>query len=405
MRHPHMKWKTVPLEQLAAHEDGAIKIGPFGSQLKKCDLVSTGIHVVGIENVLQEKFDGLGERYITAEKFQSLKSVEVRPGDLLITMMGTVGEVAIVAPGTRTSVMDSHLLRFRPNLEVCEPRFVAWLLKGSPVVRAAVQGRAHGAIMKGLNSSLIRTLPAPLPPLAEQERIVKLLDEADELRKLRAQTDRRTAALLPALFHEMFGDPRANSRAHRVVTLGSLCQKISDGTHKTPTYVSSGVPFVTVKNITTGQLDFSETKFISEKEHLELTKRTKPERGDVLVSKDGTIGVPCNVDTDREFSIFVSIALLKLRRELANSVFLTGQLNTDWVQAQIREGTKGIAIRHLHLRDFRTLKIILPPLPLQNEFAQRVTEIRELEAAQAASRQRLDALFQSMLHRAFQGDL
>jgi type I restriction enzyme S subunit len=234
---------------------------------------------------------------------------------------------------------------------------------------------------------------------------VKLLDEADELRKLRAQTDRRTAALLPALFHEMFGDPRANSRAHRVVTLGSLCQKISDGTHKTPTYVSSGVPFVTVKNITTGQLDFSETKFISEKEHLELTKRTKPERGDVLVSKDGTIGVPCNVDTDREFSIFVSIALLKLRRELANSVFLTGQLNTDWVQAQIREGTKGIAIRHLHLRDFRTLKIILPPLPLQNEFAQRVTEIRELEAAQAASRQRLDALFQSMLHRAFQGDL
>lgn len=203
----------------------------------------------------------------------------------------------------------------------------------------------------------------------------------------------------------MFGDPRENRGKHQLVTLASICRKISDGTHKTPTYVRSGIPFVTVKNIVTGQLALSGTKFITEQEHLELTKRTKPEHGDILVSKDGTIGVPCLVDTEEDFSIFVSVALLKLERELVDPVFLVAQIRTKWVQQQIREGTKGVAIRHLHLREFRRLKIMLPCLSLQRKFAQRVPEIHGLETVQVATRRRLDDLLHSMLHRAFSGEL
>src|SRR5262245_43044455 len=78
-----LKWPRLRLEELAAREQSAIKIGPFGSQLKRAELVNSGIHVVGIENVLQNKFDGLGDRYITHEKFKDLLSVEVKPGDIL----------------------------------------------------------------------------------------------------------------------------------------------------------------------------------------------------------------------------------------------------------------------------------------------------------------------------------
>ncbi|MBK9996281.1 MAG: hypothetical protein IPO99_03900 [Nitrospira sp.] len=88
-------WQIRPLEELVVQDKAGIKIGPFGSQLKKCDLVSNGIHVLGIENVLSGKFDELGERYISQEKFQTLESVEVVPGDLLLTMMGTIGKVAV----------------------------------------------------------------------------------------------------------------------------------------------------------------------------------------------------------------------------------------------------------------------------------------------------------------------
>jgi type I restriction enzyme S subunit len=180
---------------------------------------------------------------------------------------------------------------------------------------------------------------------------------------------------------------------------------INDGTHKTPNYVSSGVPFVTVKNINTGKLDFSNTKFISQEEHEELTKRTKPERGDILVSKDGTIGIPCPIQTDMVFSIFVSVALLKPKSEIVDQVFLTTQLASESVQQQIRAGTKGIAIRHLHLTDFKRLKILLPPLPLQKEFAQRVEAVEKLKATHHASLSQLQALFASLQHRAFRGEL
>src|SRR2546425_2943757 len=226
-----MRWPVLRLEELAAREPGSIKIGPFGSQLKKTELVDSGIHIVGIENVLSKQFDGLGTRHVTEEKFSTLRSVEVKPGDVLITMMGTVGEVAVVPNGTSASIMDSHLLRFRPNPEICSSEYVAWLIKGNAATRTVLDRRAHGSIMKGLNSSIVRSLPAPLPPLSEQERIVRILDDGEELQKLRAQADRRTADLIYALFHEMFGDPGTNSKGWPVKPFGDLANN-QDGRRK-----------------------------------------------------------------------------------------------------------------------------------------------------------------------------
>jgi restriction endonuclease S subunit len=174
------EWKTVPLEALAVPQKGAIKIGPFGSPLKKRDLVSSGIHVVGIENVLSGTFDGLGHRFISLEKFQKLRTVEILSGDLLLTMMGTIGKVAVVPDGIKTSIMDSHLLRVRPDQRLCRTDYLAWAIYGSPAVQQAIEAQAHGSIMQGLNSAIVRSLPILLPPLPEQERIVGILDEAFE---------------------------------------------------------------------------------------------------------------------------------------------------------------------------------------------------------------------------------
>ncbi|MGB5044177.1 MAG: restriction endonuclease subunit S, partial [Nitrospira sp.] len=169
-------WQIRPLEELVVQDKAGIKIGPFGSQLKKCDLVSNGIHVLGIENVLSGKFDELGERYISQEKFQTLESVEVVPGDLLLTMMGTIGKVAVVPPSIRRSIMDSHLLRMRPDQRVIRTDYLAWAIQGSTAVLDAIEAQAHGAIMKGLNSAIVRSLPVPVPPLAEQQQIVGKLE-------------------------------------------------------------------------------------------------------------------------------------------------------------------------------------------------------------------------------------
>jgi type I restriction enzyme S subunit len=225
------------------------------------------------------------------------------------------------------------------------------------------------------------------------------------LRAKRRATLAELDSLTQSIFLDLFGDPRKNQKKWDVVELGRLCIKLVDGTHKTPSYVTSGVPFITVRNMVTGALDFKNTKFITQDEHATLTKRVKPERGDILVSKDGTIGMACPVDTDREFNIFVSVALLKIKHQLIHQRFLTGQFRTDWIQSQIRAAIKGIAIRHLHLKDFKRLRILVPPLSLQKEFVRRLAAVEKVRASCRTSLGQMDALFDSVQHRAFRGEL
>ena len=105
--------------------------------------------------------------------------------------------------------------------------------------------------------------------------------------------------------------------------LENISEKITDGAHKTPTYVKEGVPFISVKDIRNNEIFFDDTKFISLEEHKELYKRCNPEKGDVLVTKSGTIGRTAIVKDDIEFSLFVSVALIKNIKNVINSNFLS----------------------------------------------------------------------------------
>lgn len=236
----------------------------------------------------------------------------------------------------------------------------------------------------------VRRIPVPVPPLAEQERLVKLLDETDELRKLRAQADRRTAALISALFHEMFGDPGTNSKGLPVKPFGELVSnqdgrrkpvKASDRAERQgeyPYYGASGIIDYVEKYL------FDETALLIAEDGANLLARSTPiaflAHGKYWVNNHAHI-VTDNGNADLNYLC----AALNLR-DL-----------TDYVT--------GSAQPKLNQANMNRIPIPVPPPTLQKEFAQRVAEISELEAGQATSRTRLDALFQSMLHRAFNGEL
>ena len=254
-------------------------------------------------------------------------------------------------------------------------------------------------------SSEVAKIQIPVPPLEEQERIVKLLAEADKLRKLRAQADRRTVDFIPALFHDMFGDPVENPEGYPIQLLEQVCTRITDGTHQPPPFAHHGIPFLFVRNIVTGSIDFDTEKFITDETFADLTRKVRPERGDILYSTVGSYGVAVQVETDRKFAFQRHIGHLKPNREQIDTGFLEAQLNTPSLKSQADQRARGIAQKTVNLAEIRKFKVLVPPLPLQDEFAKRVREIRELESKQAGSRERLDALFQSMLHRAFRGEL
>ena len=157
--------------------------------------------------------------------------------------------------------------------------------------------------------------------------------------------------------------------------LGDILLKLTDGTHSTPKYTESGIPFISVKDVSSGKLDFSNCKHISEKEHTELYDRCNPEIGDILLTKVGTTGIPIIVDTDLPFSLFVSVALLKFNQELLYNKYLLYMINSPLVQKQAAENTKGVGNKNWVMRDIANTRIVIPPIEEQHRIVAKIEEI------------------------------
>ncbi|MEZ9181046.1 restriction endonuclease subunit S [Vibrio cyclitrophicus] len=143
--------------------------------------------------------------------------------------------------------------------------------------------------------------------------------------------------------------------------LDKLTDLIIDGTHHTPKYTKFGVPFLRVTDIN-GVLDESEFKYVSTEEHAVLIKRAKPEFGDLLLSKNGTIGIPKVVNWSWEFSIFVSLALIKPKKKLLNSNYLEQFFKSNFLTKQLEQKAKQGAVTNLHLEEIREILLPMPPL-------------------------------------------
>ena len=157
--------------------------------------------------------------------------------------------------------------------------------------------------------------------------------------------------------------------------LGNILYKLSDGTHSTPKYVESGVPFISVKDVSGGVLTFDSCKYITEMEHRELYSRCNPQLGDILLTKVGTTGIPVIVDTNEEFSLFVSVALLKFNQNLLYNEFLLNMILAPLVQKQAEENTRGVGNKNWVMRDIAHTLIVIPPVKEQHRIVAKLKEI------------------------------
>jgi type I restriction enzyme S subunit len=184
--------------------------------------------------------------------------------------------------------------------------------------------------------------------------------------------------------------------------LNLLTSLIIDGTHVTPKYKELGVPFLRVTDIQSSEINFEDIKYISHEEHNFLARRCKPEKGDLLLSKNGTIGIPKVVTWNWEFSIFVSLALLKLRRKLLNVRFLEQFFKSNYLTEQIQRRSKQGTVTNLHLEEIREFLIPLPPTIAEQEaIAEALSDaddlIEALEQLLAKKRQVKQGAMQELL--------
>lgn len=264
-----------------------------------------------------------------------------------------------------------------------------------------------GAANMSISIDRLATVPIEFPPLADQERIVKLLDEIEDLQELRTQADRRATDLLPALFHAVFGDPARNKEQWPIFKFGELAANTRNGINPPKSQFGIGVPFVTVNNLYDG-LEIKTEKLQQVSISVEEEAKYKLLPGDICfarssVKRDG-VGMPSVFAASLPAVFGGFIIRVRVKPEL-NPVYACSFFLLPSTRRHVIDASNTATITNISQPSLLGIEIPVPPLRLQNEFAQRVTEMREIEAGQATSRTRLDALFQSILHRAFNGDL
>lgn len=251
-------------------------------------------------------------------------------------------------------------------------------------------------------------IPIPLPSsLATQRRIADILTQADHLKQKRERANELTNKIIQSVFLKMFGDPIGNEKKWIVESLDETCDKITDGKHGDCNDLSnSGYYFISAKDIIDGKIEYSSARQITKDDFLEVHKRTDLDIGDILISNSGTIGkiaIATDEEKVKKTTFQKSVAVVKNRKQILNSYFL--QYFLELSKEHLINQSSGSSQKNLLLRDLKKFKILLPPIELQNQFASLARKIEAIKALQNKSNREIHELFQSLMRKAFRGEL
>jgi len=344
---------------------------------------------------LVETKDKLNHDFVAKRRLRT-----VPRGSILLPRSGSVSLNHRAILGTDACIV-SHICALTPKRSDVDNQYLYWALCNFDMRR--IMRKTTG--LDAITFEDVKLVRIPLPPLNVQRSVCAVLQKIETVLRKRDQANQLTNKVIQSVFLKMFGDPVTNPKGWDTRLLGEVSHKIVDGTHRTPRYVDHGIPFLTIKNIIKGEFDLRNVKHITQGEHQELIKRCRPEKGDILYSKDGTLGVAKVIDIDLEFSIFVTLALIKLDRSIVNSLFLEKALNSVSLRAKALEFAKGMALRHLHLEDIKKILVPVPPMDLQAKFVSTIEKLQMLGLRQRESTQEINQLFYSVMQKAFRGEL
>ncbi len=261
-------------------------------------------------------------------------------------------------------------------------------------IRYAKRGTRQG---KTIDLTRWLTYEIPVYDKVTQVKIVEKLDFVSAIITKRKMQLAMLDELVKSRFVELFGGIPEGEK----VFMEKVCKIITDGTHQPPKFEQTGIPFLFVSNIVRDELTYNAEKFISEETYAELIKRTPIEIGDLLLSTVGSYGHSAIVKSEKKFCFQRHIAYLKPDLAIVNSEYLRGAMLSQDVQRQIESRVKGIAQKTLNLSEVRKLKFLLPPLPLQQQFADFVSRVDGVKGSVEKSLQELETLKQSLLQQYF----
>lgn len=339
---------------------------------------------------LKGKYVNEADEFITQEGLNGSSAKLLPKGTVLYTIFATLGEVGILEIEACTnqaiaglSINDSKQLT---------TDYLYYFLKSK---KTYVNDIGRGVAQNNINMSILRNFDIPVPNLIKQKEIVSILDKVSFILNKRSKELQLLDELVKARFVEMFGG--CTNR----IFINDICSIITDGTHQSPKFHNTGIPFILVSNLSNNVITYNTEKFINEETYNELIKRTPIEIGDVLLSTVGSYGHPAIVTKNKKFLFQRHIAYMKPKHDLVNSVYLHSALLSSDIQQQIEDKVKGIAQKTLNLSEIRKIVLPLPSIDEQNQFADFVQQVDKSKSAIKKSLEETQILFDSLMQKYF----
>lgn len=375
-----------------------------GASIKQLDGAS-GIPITRIETIWNTTIDEERFGYANIEDIDEYKNHQLEDGDILMSHINSpkhLGKCAIYRSKPKTLIHGMNLLNLRPRRNILVPQFAFYYLSSIGFKEAITKISNQSVNQASFSTTNLKKVKIPLPPLAEQQKVAAILDAADSLRQKDQQLVERYTALSQSLFLEMFGDPVTNPMGWEYSLLGDVGNWKSGGTpdRKMQEYYDGDIPWVT-----SGELNdcyLTDTKEHISEAAIQASSTKIIEEGSLLLGMYDTAALKSSITTGK-MSCNQAIAYAKLDSTKVNVLFIYHLI--QYAKEHYKRLQRGVRQKNLNLSMIKEIEIIHPPISLQNQFANsnQLIEAQKQQAQQSLAKS--EALFNSLLQRAFTGEL
>lgn len=349
-----------------------------------------GIPLVRIRDVVR----GYSETY-TTEEFET--EYQVANGDILV---GMDGEFNIARWKGGKAALNQRVCKLIPKEEVD----AGYLFYFMPKVLKQIEDETPFVTVKHLSAKKLNAIRIPLPSIEKQRSTANVLESVDRIIKIRGKQLEKLDELVKARFVEMFGDPVDNDKNWQTEVLDSICSTIVDCPHSTPSYTTEDTGYMCIRTsiVKKNRILWDQIEYIPEHEYRQRIQRKKPEKGDIVYTREGAIlGIAAMIDRDCNVALGQRSMLLSPNTSKCLPQFLSTAMNFDSFLRKALGGISGSASPHINVGDIKAFSIIVPPIELQAQFAAFAEQTDKSKAEIKKSLDELEMLKKALMQKYF----
>lgn len=341
--------------------------------------------------------------YVDYENKPSRANLETENGDVLFAKMQNTKKILKIDYEKQNYIFSTGFFAVRPRKNMITNNCLYHLLCSEYFLEQKDKN-CSGATQKAITNIGLSKINIKIPDLEYQDNITMQLDKIDAIMHSRKQQLSKLDELVKARFVEMFGDPVANEKGWETLSLEKACNSIVDCPHSTPDYTSENTGYMCIRTsiVKKNKILWDKIEYISKEEYIKRIQRKKPEKGDVIYTREGAIlGIAAVIDRECNVALGQRSMLLSPNKNKCVSEFLCTTMNLESFLDNILKEISGSASPHINVGDIKSFNMIIPPIDLQNQFATFVEQTDKSKSEIQKSLEKLEMLKKALMQKYF----